>query len=91
MAFHIGQEVTMKTQHRWLPHDGKPAPLDAPQFGAIYRVIWMHTFEGRCYLKLAGTSGNWWSDRFRPVVRPTTDISIFTRMLDEVRTPEHIT
>lgn len=92
MTFHVGQEVTMKDSEAWEPEDGLPHP----QFGTVYRCVGKRVSKaaancGELFLDLDGFHGWWHAERFRPVVKPTTDISIFTRMLDEARSPELVT
>lgn len=98
MTFHVGQEVTLKgpfnTRLEWVADDGEPENgLPKPQFGDVCRILNTNISQrtGTLFLYLDGFCGSFDASEFRPVVKPTTDISIFTRMLDGTRSPELVT
>lgn len=95
MAFRVGQEVTLINDDgdAWV-HINPAAPPFAwkPKFAAVYIVTGVHVNAGLEFLIFdEGLPHCFDAREFRPVVKPTTDISIFTRMLDEARSPELVT
>jgi hypothetical protein len=93
MAFRVGQEVTLKESDRaWGEVYGRPVPGGwLPRMGAVYVVTRIDLILGTQFLTFAEDASGWDAREFRPVVKPTTDISIFTRMLDQARSPELVT
>lgn len=83
--FQVGQRVVCKRDGRYNYAREKLTPL---QVGAVYRIRSVE-FDG-CLVRLdeIRASGDqddlFWHDRFELVAETKTDISIFTKILDEV-------
>lgn len=92
MTFHVGQEVTPKDASRpWQKLNGQPVEGWVPRQGAVYVIRSIEAWCGATYLFFDESPCGHDAKSFVPVVKPTTDISIFTRMLDEARSPELVT
>lgn len=80
MAFHVGQKVVCvdASEHKAL------------HAGTVYTIAAIHHEDGETFvglLEIPRNHADWYAWRFRPVVEPKTDISIFTAML----TPKKVT
>jgi hypothetical protein len=95
MAFRVGQKVTLANDLPWLVNKGECVPV----FGTIYTIREFWEAGGRTGLRFdeihnePRTYAEGFFEvafnivRFRPVVSRPTDISIFTRILDETYAP----
>jgi hypothetical protein len=88
MTFRIGQKVVCIKRGRWKIVGGvRPRGAKLPLYRDVYTIAEVDGSLGRQWLRLDELDGNGLFDavNFRPLVKRKTDISIFTKILDDVR------
>jgi hypothetical protein len=93
MAFRIGQRVVCVNGNKWSPSacSRQVYPALTPSLDQVYRITEIEFVEGEgeTFLVLAefGDAFSWVATSFRPVVERTTDIGVFTEILNKTRVP----
>lgn len=83
MIFRVDQEVVCIDA-------GLPANPWHRQYPLVLKQIYVvRSLAGPYCIDIDGSGRAWQNWRFRPLVGCKTDISIFTRMLDGLRSKEH--
>ena len=98
MNFRVGQKVVAvddpETWGDWWYRIHHPSKYDCPIVGQIYTVANVFTLHDHLCLEIVeiyAPREKWWgagflASGFRPVVERKTDISVFTKILDDVQT-----
>jgi hypothetical protein len=105
MSFNVGQKVVRVARYTgWETKRSIDFPMDGPPIiGNIYTIrainIWptwtclrFHEFDNSHLIPIVGCriEPGWNSLGFRPLIEHKTDISIFTKILDDVRGKEPV-
>lgn len=89
MTFRIGQKVTpIAKEAPWINPFGRQPFFAHPEFGSVCTIQSMcvsKSWAGCSMLSFAEFEGKYDAAEFRPIVERKTDISIFTRMLDQAK------